>query len=140
VLQVAGCPAAAAVAGAAGCKPPEGQQQLLAVAQQGEDSHDVEAESGGLHYTPPVADKLALVAYCASELLLAAAHETMLLFPVQQDHAAAPAAAARGEGTFSLLPWLMLLGRCFLIWAQQLQQMGPGQLSPAAGAAAPSAA
>lgn len=128
------------MAGAAGCKPPEGQQQLLAVAQQGEDSHDVEAESGGLHYTPPVADKLALVAYCASELLLAAAHETMLLFPVQQDHAAAPAAAARGEGTFSLLPWLMLLGRCFLIWAQQLQQMGPGQLSPAAGAAAPSAA
>jgi uncharacterized membrane protein YgcG len=121
---------------------PDSQLLLDPVAaQQAEDSCDARLEHGGLHHTPPAADKLVTVAYCATEMLSAASPETMLLHPTGLNSAAtAAAAAARGEGTFSLLPWLMLLGRCCLRWAQQLQEMGPGQLTPAAGSTAPSAA
>jgi hypothetical protein len=45
--------------------------------------------------------------------------------------AAAVDAAAKGEGVFAVLPWLMLLGRCCLAWASQLETVGPAGLAGA---------
>jgi hypothetical protein len=106
----------------------------------------------GLDNTPPVADKLAMVAYCATEMLVAVEMTLKATAPSkatgssrraarrsgklkQPVAAAAVAAAAQGVGTFAVLPWLMLLGRCCMIWANKLQHLGPwikGTLGPGA--------
>jgi hypothetical protein len=106
--------------------PLQPQQAALSIAELG---------LGGMDLTPPVADKVAMVAICACLVLMAAAD-----LRSTADTAAAVAAAAQGEGALSVLPWLMLLGRCFLVWANQLQHLGAAGLAPAAGSAAPSAA
>jgi hypothetical protein len=97
----------------------------------------------GMDLTPLVADKLVMVAICATQALFLASETSTTAAAASSrsgvDAAAAVAAAAKGEGTFAVLPWLMLLGRCCMIWAHQLQQSGPVGEGPAAGTAAPSA-